>query len=155
MWHCLCHWAVQAFSTVTDGAVNLKTMVKNITAKMSWTVPASIYTDLVWVMWDDLTFGFFYNTLDQLYTVCVVSVPHTKPNTTSTHQAGPRVKWLRSPSLVRFTTYERPWDTFLHFLNTAHDRELPLLGDVISIIPTGLGDALCLTVSVKLSTHSG
>lgn len=98
-------------------------------------------------------FGFSYNTLHQLYTVCVDSIPQIKPSTTPSHQVGPRVKWLRSPSLVRFTTCERPWDAFLHFLNTVYDRVWPLLRDVISLIPSDLEDALCFTVSIKLSKN--
>lgn len=95
---------------------------------------------------DDLTLGLSYNTLHQLYTVCV-SIPQTKPSTAPSHQAGPRVKWLLSPPLVRFTTYERPWDTFLHFLSILPDRIWPLLGDAIFIILTGLEDDPCFTVS--------
>lgn len=98
---------------------------------MSWKIPASIYIDLAWAQWDDLTLDLPYNVLHQLDTVCV-SVPQIKLCPAPSHQMGPGVKWLHSLLLVRFTTSKRPWDTFLHYLSVQYINVTVFLGSCLS-----------------------
>lgn len=154
-----CRWHATAFPSQSCRSSlcrdrwcdQLENNVKDTTAKMSGNAPASVYTDLVWVQ--------VRATLHRAYLLmhyinfihCVSVFPRSKTCTAPPHQAGLRVKWLCSPPPARFTTHERPWDIFLHFLNTVHDRVWPPQGAAISIIPTGLVDVSCFTVSIKLS----
>lgn len=137
------------FFTVTDGAASLKILVKGTASKMSQDVPASIYSDLVWVQLRRPHTGLLVErTISTLYIACASLFP------TPNHAQPPLIKQVHgsmavSLPLVRFTMYKRPWDT-LHFLCTLPDRTWTILGDAFSISLNGLVDDPCLCVKLAM-----
>lgn len=73
-----CHWVVPGFSTVTDGAVSLKTMVKDTQPRCHETYPTSIFIDLVEVQVSRAHIGLLIQCTTSIWQcVCVSLFPRS------------------------------------------------------------------------------
>lgn len=113
----LCDIELSKLSTVTDGAVSSKTIVKDTTFKMSWDGPVSIHTARARAMWDDPLASLITHYIN--FTPCMLTLfPETETQHNSLSSS--RSKGQTAAQLASCQIYNME-EALRHILTFSHD----------------------------------